>query len=293
MSISPTTPDSEPDWSADEIERAYQRALEAFDDGAVETLAEPPAEPVAADTELTAAAAAVDTNGAAASVADPTLPISDRDGSGSTPTPVLHSTPPVSRSPSRLVSGAGLARESSNSAEDERRVSPVQVIEAALFVGGAPLSAGKLYALLRGTITVEQVPLLIDELNTLYAAQARPYEIRLGDGGYRLELRQEFDRLKQRVFGQGPREVRLAQDVLEVLAVVAYRQPLSEADFEKYGKTGVGNVLRQLLRRDLIQIERGENGPKDVRYRTTDRFLSVFGIGNLSELPHPEDLAVR
>ncbi len=172
-------------------------------------------------------------------------------------------------------------------------VTPTQVIEAALFVGGQPLTAGKLYALLRGAITVEQVPELIDELNTLYAAQERPYEVRLGDGGYRLELRPEYDRLRARVFGQGPREVRLSQDLLEVLALVAYRQPITQAEIEALGKAGPGNQLRQLLRRELIQLERDPEQPKEVRYRTTDRFLSVFGLANLADLPQPDDLAAR
>ncbi len=172
-------------------------------------------------------------------------------------------------------------------------VTPSQVIEAALFVGGQPLTAGKLYALLRGAITIEQVPELIDELNTLYAAQERPYEIRLGDGGYRLELRPEYDRLRARVFGQGPREVRLSQDLLEVLALVAYRQPITQAEIEALGKASPGNQLRQLLRRELIQLERDPDQPKEVRYRTTERFLSVFGLANLADLPQPDDLAAR
>jgi segregation and condensation protein B len=172
-------------------------------------------------------------------------------------------------------------------------VTPAQVIEAALFVGGQPLTAGKLYALLRGAITVEQVPELIDELNILYAAQERPYEVRLGDGGYRLELRPEYDRLRARVFGQGPREVRLSQDLLEVLALVAYRQPITQAEIEALGKASPGNQVRQLLRRELIQLERDPEQPKEVRYRTTERFLSVFGLANLADLPQPDDLAAR
>jgi segregation and condensation protein B len=175
----------------------------------------------------------------------------------------------------------------------DANVTPSQVIEAALFVGGQSLTAGKLYALLRGAITVDQVPELIDELNTLYAAQERPYEIRLGDGGYRLELRPEYDRLRARVFGQGPREVRLSQDLLEVLAIVAYRQPITQTEIEALGKANPGNQLRQLLRRELIQLERDPDQPKEVRYRTTERFLSVFGLANLADLPQPDDLAAR
>jgi segregation and condensation protein B len=194
----------------------------------------------------------------------------------------------ASSSPSR-----GAAAKPPQPIPADVNVTPSQVIEAALFVGGQPLTAGKLYALLRGAITVEQVPELIDELNTLYAAQERPYEIRLGDGGYRLELRPEYDRLRARVFGQGPREVRLSQDLLEVLALVAYRQPITQDEIEALGKASPGNQLRQLLRRELIQLERDPEQPKEVRYRTTERFLSVFGLANLSDLPQPDDLAAR
>ncbi|MFN5298966.1 MAG: SMC-Scp complex subunit ScpB, partial [Planctomycetaceae bacterium] len=172
-------------------------------------------------------------------------------------------------------------------------ITPAQVIEGALFVGGGPLSAGKLYALLRGTIALEDVPELIDDLNHLYASQNRPYEIRLGDGGYVLDLCPDYEKLRHRVFGQGPREVRLTQDQLEVLALVAYRQPISEAGIAALGRPEAGNVLRHLLRRELVSLERGEQGPKDVTYHTTERFLSVFGLASLAELPQPEDLAAR
>jgi segregation and condensation protein B len=87
--------------------------------------------------------------------------------------------------------------------------------------------------------------------------------------------------------------VRLSQDVLEVLALVAYQQPISQADIEAHGKQNAGNLLRQLLRRDLVAFERGSGGRKDVRYHTTARFLSVFGLGSLDELPQAEDLAKK
>lgn len=173
----------------------------------------------------------------------------------------------------------------------ESNVTPAQVIEAALFVGGGALTARKISALMRGSTDAAAVERIVDELNSAYAAQGRPYEIRLGDGGYRLELRPEYDRLRHRVYGSGPREVRLSQDVLEVLALVAYRQPISQQEIEAHGKQNAGNLLRQLLRRDLVGFERGPGGRKDLSYHTTPRFLSVFGLASLAELPEPEDLA--
>jgi segregation and condensation protein B len=87
--------------------------------------------------------------------------------------------------------------------------------------------------------------------------------------------------------------VRLAQDVLEVLALVAYRQPISQKEIESHGKDNAGNLLRQLLRRDLISFERGPGGRKDLQYQTTSRFLSVFGLASLDDMPQAEDLAKK
>ena len=52
-------------------------------------------------------------------------------------------------------------------------------------------------------------------------------------------------------------------------------------------------MLRQLLRRELIGLTRGEGGPKDIRYHTTPRFLQLFGLGSLNDLPRSEDVAVK
>jgi chromosome segregation and condensation protein ScpB len=90
--------------------------------------------------------------------------------------------------------------------EDYSNVSPAQVIEAAMFVGGAPLTARKIVGMLRGSFDTAFVEQTIEDLNSAYLAQARPYEIRHGEGGYRLELRPEYDRLRHRVYGSGPRD---------------------------------------------------------------------------------------
>jgi segregation and condensation protein B len=202
--------------------------------------------------------------------------------------------PEATASPSGPKMAKGTDRQASREvSEDYSNVSPAQVIEAALFVGGPPLTARKIVGLLRGSFDTAFVEQTIDGLNMAYAAQARPYEIRHGEGGYRLELREEYDRLRHRVYGTGPREVRLAQDVLEVLALIAYRQPISQKEIESHGKQNAGNLIRQLLRRDLISFERGPGGRKDLLYQTTARFLSVFGISSLDDLPQAEDLAQK
>ena len=171
------------------------------------------------------------------------------------------------------------------------RVTACQLIEAALFVGGRALTAKKLASLVGPDTESSSIEEEIEGLNRLYSSEGRPYEIRLAEGGYRLQLREdeELDRLKNRVFGLGPKEVKLSQEQLEVLALVAYKQPISRQQIETLVRKNVSGLLRLLLRRQLIVIERGEN-PRDVSYRTTGRFLEVFNLPDIQDLPTPERL---
>ncbi len=173
------------------------------------------------------------------------------------------------------------------------RFTPMQILEAALFVGGTPLSSKKLASLLGDSFDSTAVQALVDELNHTYDDEARPYEVQLGEGGYNLSLRESYARVRDRTFGIGPREVRLSQDALEVLAFVAYQQPVTREETEQTGKQNAGSLLSQLVRRQLIAVHRDSENPKLVHYRTTDRFLSVFGIGGIDELPLVDALASK
>lgn len=253
------------DWPNLDIEEAYRRALEAND---------------AAEWEighLTPEATAESTDDEASEVGDETAAVA-----------VDETTDSVTASATSEPAEAQAAP-----VELPTRVTPKQVIEAALFVGGQPLTAKKLCYILRGDFDLDFIEQTIDDLNHLYVEEERPYEIRLGEGGYRLVLHEEFQRLRNRVYGIGPREVKLSQDVLEVLALVAYRQPVTQADIEGLGKGNPGPSLRQLLRRELISLERDPQDRKNVKYRTTRRFLSVFGLGRLDELPQADELMFK
>ena len=71
--------------------------------------------------------------------------------------------------------------------------------------------------------------------------------------------------------------------------MVAYRQPISREQLERAGKANPAATLRQLVRRELIAIERNTNSPQEVNYRTTPRFLQVFGLKDVEELPQSDD----
>jgi segregation and condensation protein B len=176
---------------------------------------------------------------------------------------------------------------------DASRVTPRQIIEAALFVGGTTLTTRKLCSLLRDDFDPDFVDGVIDNLNRQYATENRPYEIQFGKGGFRIALRAEFEPVRNRVYGYGPREIKLSQEALEILSLVAYKQPITPSEIEQLDKPNAKGMLRQLLRRELITIERTESATQDVSYRTSPRFLQVFGLSDLEELPQAEDLGFK
>lgn len=184
-------------------------------------------------------------------------------------------------------------QQSSRDVATPVRMQPAQILEAALFVGGEPLTIKRLSTLLGDEFEREFIEQTLQELNLRYVEQRRPYEIQLTEGGWQMRLRYEYEPVRHRVFGQGPKEIRLSREAIEVLSLVAYRQPISKANVEQLAPGKPGGVLGQLVRRELIEIERPPDQPKQVVYRTTSRFLQVFGLGSLEELPQAEDLTFK
>jgi len=249
------------EWGSNDLESAYRKALEANDAVEWEFDHLAPAEEATEDDDSPEDSTAEDTDGNAA----------ENSGENSESATEPENTPePI-----------------------PQRVTARQVIEAAIFVGGDPLTSKRLCYMLKGDYDLDAVERAIEDLNLQYVDEARPYEIRLGEGGYRMVLREEFERIRNRVFGIGPREVKLSQDVLEVLALVAYRQPITPEEIEDLGKAKPGPLLRQLLRRELISLERDTENRKRVTYSTSKRFLSLFGLGSLDELPQADELAFK
>jgi segregation and condensation protein B len=162
--------------------------------------------------------------------------------------------------------------------------SPLQIVEALLFVGGAPLTAGVAADAIRG-LSSEQFRECIDVLNCVYRTQNRPYSVVHGSTGYVLRVNRRYASIRERLFG-GPREARLNQPALDVLSLVAYRQPVAKAEIDAARGADSGPVLRQLVRLGLLAAtETDEGDSKDVRYGTTARFLEVFRLRGLDDLP--------
>lgn len=163
-----------------------------------------------------------------------------------------------------------------------------RIIEALVLSSGEPISAAKLAEIIP-YCKEGQAKDLINELNTEYAEQDRSFEIWEVAGGYQIRTRAEFSGYIQKL--QKERALRLSQAALETLAVIAYRQPTTRAEIEEVRGVDAGATVKSLLERQLIRIAGQREVPgRPMLYGTTRRFLEVFGLENLKNLPTLREL---
>lgn len=183
---------------------------------------------------------------------------------------------------------AGSALEDHPARSDPVPVDPSSILEALLFVGGGPVSAEQAAKLIRG-VGPKQVEQLLGALDDQYHSESRPYRIVATAKGYCLQLLGQYDRIVDRLYHR-QRAIRISPAAVEVLALIAYRQPINRQSVESLRGADCGGILRQLVRRGLLRLERNGTTSRDVLYHTTDRFLEVFSLADLEELPRAEDL---
>src|SRR5262249_43051839 len=152
----------------------------------------------------------------------------------------------------------------------------------------APLTPARACETVRG-LTPSQFAQAVEDLNRDYRRQGRPYTVQAQDQGYVLTLRPRFRAVAEKLYG-GPREGRLSPQAIDVLALVASRQPASKQEIDSLRGQESGGLLRQLVRRGLVAVAyRGESGQREVTYATTARFLELFGLKSLDDLPQTQD----
>ena len=161
-----------------------------------------------------------------------------------------------------------------------------RLVEALLFVGGPPLTPARAAAVVRG-LTAAALDEAVAALNRAYREQGRPYRVGARDGGYELALRPRYRGVPERLRG-GAREARLSPPALDTLALVAYRQPVTRQEVEGLRGGESAGLLRGLVRLGLLAVRRGESN--EAVYATTSRFLALFGLRDLDDLPRTQDL---
>ncbi len=187
--------------------------------------------------------------------------------------------------------------ETSVEATGGRRVpiGPASILEAMLFVGdreNRPLTLARATELMRNVSETEAIEALAD-LNERYWRDGAPYRIVRDGDGFRMALRSEFDALAARFVGGKTKEFKLTQTMIDVLALIAYRQPISLDEILETRNNATA-ALSQLVKRELVAQEKRVVDKKRVAfYSTTPRFLRLFNLESLDDLPIVGDVDYR
>jgi segregation and condensation protein B len=184
-------------------------------------------------------------------------------------------------------SHAGLRAATTSS--PQRRDEKLARVEALLFVAHEPLTSRKI-AQLASLADGTEARTLIRRLNHFYDVQASAFRVEQVAGGYQILTRPKFGGWLRRLHPSAV-ETRLSAPALETLAVVAYRQPVVRAEVESIRGVQCGEILRQLIERDLVRITgRSDELGRPFLYSTTRRFLQWLGLRSLDDLPRAATL---
>jgi segregation and condensation protein B len=183
-----------------------------------------------------------------------------------------------------------VAQQTDDLPDDPCELCPRSILEAILFVGhpaNESLGTETIASLMRG-VPPREVDELVEELNVVYRENSHPFHLVSSDAGFRLELRGEFAPMRNAFYGR-VREAKLSQAAIDVLAVVAYQQGGMREEIDKVRGRPSGSLLSQLVRRQLLRVERSADKPRKPRYFTTDRFLDLFGLKSVDDLPQSQE----
>jgi len=179
-----------------------------------------------------------------------------------------------------------LGEETAEPAEESPTIE--SVLEAILFATDEPLPESKLAGIVE--TTGKQVRESIESLNARYEAHHHAFRIDQIAGGYQMLTQPLYNSwLKKMVRVRG--DNKLSPAAMETLAIIAYKQPIIRADIEAIRGVAVGEVIRSLMYKGLVKITgRAEILGRPMLYGTTKKFLEVFGLNSLKDLPKAEDL---
>lgn len=157
------------------------------------------------------------------------------------------------------------------------------IVEALIFASEIPLSVDKIAEVI-GVTGREAIVDVIKTLEEEYTGRNGGFHLEEVAGGYQFRTRADMAPWLRKLKGVKPPG--LSQAALETLAVVAYRQPVTRHEIEKVRGVDVSGALRGLLEKKLLRMLGRKNVPgKPIIYGTTKRFLEVFNLKDLSELP--------
>lgn len=162
-----------------------------------------------------------------------------------------------------------------------------KIVEALLFASHEPLSFQRIREIIETKWPLKP-KLLRDAINDLqedYLEQQRSFRLEETSLGYILKTREEYSPYVEQLF-RNKRSEKLSQAAIEVVAIIAYKQPITKPQIDAIRGVDCSGILQNLLDRELIQPAGKLDAPgRPTLYETTPQFLSHFGLGSLGELP--------
>lgn len=164
-------------------------------------------------------------------------------------------------------------------------------VETALLTSQRPLGLGRIGQMIaeagmpEAAASPNLVKAAIEQLNSEYEASGRAFRIESVAGGFRVMTLGAYAPVAAAVRGLAE-STRLSRAAIETLAIVAYRQPVTRVDIESIRGSATGEVLRTLMEKRLVTIVgRAEELGRPMLYGTTKRFLEIFGLSSIRDLP--------
>jgi segregation and condensation protein B len=157
------------------------------------------------------------------------------------------------------------------------------ILEGLLFAAGEPVTVARLQAALEDPSRAE-IQQALAAMTAEYAAHNRGLRLEEVAGGYQLRTLKEHAPYVRKLLAARP--PRLSRPLLETVAIIAYRQPITRPELEQLRGVDSGGVLETLLERRLIKIAGRKEAPgRPLIYATTPEFLETFGLKDLEGLP--------
>lgn len=164
--------------------------------------------------------------------------------------------------------------------EEERLKS---ILEGLLFAAGEPVSIGRLQSALE-EVPRADIQKALGEMAKEFAEHNRGLALEEVAGGFQLRTHKEHAQYVRRLLAAKP--PRLSRPLLETVAIIAYRQPITRPEIEQLRGVDTGGVLETLLERRLVKIGGRKEAPgRPIMYATTPEFLETFGLKDLDGLP--------
>ncbi|MGZ8213741.1 MAG: SMC-Scp complex subunit ScpB [Methylosarcina sp.] len=165
-----------------------------------------------------------------------------------------------------------------------------RIVEAILFAANRPMTCKEIQQVFP-EIEQPDLPVIqaaIEDIAEEY--KFRPIELKQVASGYRFQVKQELSRWVSRLFEEKP--PKYSRALLETLAIIAYRQPVTRGDIEDIRGVSVSSsIIQTLLEREWVRVVAHKEVPgRPGLYGTTKQFLDYFNITSLSELPTLQEI---